>query len=135
MSRLSPFFPIVYLNVLQWFTPLFRDIEAGKICPPQIYEFGNALGKDNSFYETDKPFHKVEADFVSALEDWESQEWYQQLTKSGCCRACKKFCVNVHGLLTSCEEVTDRCDRHRQHRQHHQHRCQRQAQHRKSTRQ
>lgn len=65
--------------LLKWLTPLFQEIEAGKIYPPRYYEFNNSLGKDNPFYEPDKPFHSAETAFVSALEDWESQEWYKQL--------------------------------------------------------
>lgn len=65
--------------LLKWLTPLFQEIEAGNIQPPQCYDFRNALGKDNSFYEPDKPFHSAEADFVAALEDWESQDWYKKL--------------------------------------------------------
>jgi hypothetical protein len=68
--------------LLRWLTPLFQDIEAGKIHPPKNYEFGNALGKDNPFYEPDKPFHAAEAEFVAALEDWESQDWYKQVKGS-----------------------------------------------------
>lgn len=67
--------------LLKWLTPLFQEIEAGKVAPPKYYEFGNALGKEASFYESDKPFHAAEAAFVSALEDWESQPWYQQMAK------------------------------------------------------
>ena len=66
--------------LLKWLTPLFQEIEAGNIHPPKYYEFRNALGKDDPFYEPDKPFHGVEAEFVAALEDWESQEWYRALT-------------------------------------------------------
>lgn len=66
------------MQLLKWLTPLFQEIEAGKIIPPKYYEFGNALGKEAAFYGPGKPFHTVEAEFVSALEDWESQIWYQQ---------------------------------------------------------
>jgi hypothetical protein len=65
--------------LLKWLTPLFQEIDAGKINPPKHYEFGNALGRDNSFYEPDKPFHHAEAEFVAVLEDWESQDWYKDL--------------------------------------------------------
>lgn len=67
--------------LLKWLTPLFDDIELGKVVPPTPYGFLNALGKDNPFYEPDKPFSAAEADFVSALEDWESQPWYQMSSK------------------------------------------------------
>ena len=67
--------------LLKWLTPLFEDIELGKVVPPTPYTFLNALGKDNPFYEPDKPFSKAEADFISALEDWESQSWYQMFSK------------------------------------------------------
>lgn len=67
--------------LLKWLTPLFEDIELGKVVPPTPYLFLNALGKDNSFYEMDKPFSKAEADLISALEDWESQSWYQMFNK------------------------------------------------------
>lgn len=65
--------------LLKWLTPLFQEIEIGKIYPPRPYKFHNSLGKDSSFYEPDKPFHSAEAAFVAALEDWESQEWYARL--------------------------------------------------------
>ncbi|MFZ2161053.1 MAG: hypothetical protein WAW02_02440 [Sideroxyarcus sp.] len=68
--------------LLKLLTPLFQEIEAGKIVPPKYYEFGNALGKDAPFYAPDMPFHAVEAEFVSALEDWKSQSWYQQMFKN-----------------------------------------------------
>jgi hypothetical protein len=67
------------MNLLKWLTPLFDDIDAGKIIPPVCYGFSNALGKDSSFYEPDKPFHHVESEFVAAHEDWESQDWYKTL--------------------------------------------------------
>lgn len=67
------------MKLLKWLTPLFDEIEAGKIMLPTHYEFTNSLGKDNPFYELDKPFHHVESDFVAALEDWESQDWYKAL--------------------------------------------------------
>jgi hypothetical protein len=67
--------------LLRWLTPLFDDIEAGKISPPQRYNYRMALGKDNPFYEQDSPFMKAEAQFVAALEDWESQAWYQEAMK------------------------------------------------------
>ena len=63
--------------LLKLLTPLFQEIEDGKITPPKYYEFGNALGKDNPFYEPDKPFHNAESNFIAALEDWESQNWYR----------------------------------------------------------
>lgn len=66
--------------LLRWPTPLFQEIESGSIQPPKYYDFRNALGKDGPFYEPDKPFFGVEAEFVAALEDWESQDWYKQLT-------------------------------------------------------
>lgn len=65
--------------LLKWLTPLFQEIERGNVCPPMDYEFGDSLGKDNPFYEPDKPFHSCEAAFVAALEDWESQDWYKNL--------------------------------------------------------
>ena len=65
--------------LLKWLTPLFQEIDVGNIHPPRRYEFNSSLGKDNPFYEPDKPFHSAEAAFVAALEDWESQEWYTRL--------------------------------------------------------
>ncbi|PRX32139.1 hypothetical protein B0G75_104158 [Paraburkholderia sp. BL18I3N2] len=64
--------------LLRWLTPLFEEIEAGLVQPPQHYQYRFALGKDNTFYEPGSPFAEAEAQFVSALEDWESQEWYQK---------------------------------------------------------
>jgi hypothetical protein len=64
-------------SLLQWLTPLFEEIAAGKVQPPQRYEYRLALGKDNPFYEPTSPFSEAKAQFISALEDWESQAWYQ----------------------------------------------------------
>ena len=55
------------------------EIEVENIYLPRNYAFNNSLGKDNPFYEPDKPFHSTEAAFVAALEDWDSQEWYRQI--------------------------------------------------------
>lgn len=64
--------------LLRFLTPLFEDIMADKIEPPKRYEYHLVLGKDNPFYETDSLFSEAHAQFVSALEDWESQTWYQE---------------------------------------------------------
>lgn len=66
-------------SLLRWLTPLFTAIEKGEITPPHRYEFHMALGKEPDFYERHKDVHSVESDFMCALEDWESQEWYKQL--------------------------------------------------------
>lgn len=65
--------------LLKWLTPLFHEIEVENIYLPRNYAFNNSLGKDNPFYEPDKPFHSTEAAFVAALEDWDSQKWYRQI--------------------------------------------------------
>ena len=67
------------VKLLQERAVAFRDLL--KQHEAKYYECGNALGKEASFYESDKPFHAAEAAFVSALEDWESQPWYQQMAK------------------------------------------------------
>lgn len=67
--------------LLRWRAPLFDDIEAGKVQPPQYYKYRLALGKDNPSYELDFPFVEAETQFISALEDWESQAWYQETIK------------------------------------------------------
>ena len=67
--------------LLRWLTPLFDDIEAGKVTPPQHYKFRLALGKDNPFYAPGSTFIEAETQFVAALEDWESQAWYQEAMK------------------------------------------------------
>ncbi len=69
-------------RLLKWLAPLFIDIEAGKVTPPRRYEFRMALGKDAKFYERHDNIGKAEADFVSALEDWPSQEWYLRLSEN-----------------------------------------------------
>lgn len=69
-------------SLLGWLTPLFTGIEKGKVIPPQRYEYRMALGKEPAFYERHSEVHSAEADFVSALEDWESQDWYKQLKAS-----------------------------------------------------
>ena len=66
-------------SLLRWLMPLFTEIEKGKIIPPQRYEFRMALGKEPDFYERHKDVHSAESDFMCALEDWESQEWYRNL--------------------------------------------------------
>lgn len=68
--------------MLKWLTPLFDDISAGRVMPPVRYEFRNALGKDNPFYEPDSIFSGPHADFAAALEDWASQPWYQKMLES-----------------------------------------------------
>ncbi|WP_345817719.1 hypothetical protein AAGS40_30450 (plasmid) [Paraburkholderia sp. PREW-6R] len=67
--------------LLRWLTPLFDEIEAGNVQPPQRYRYRQALGKDNPFYAPGSPLAEAEAQFISALEDWESQEWYQATIK------------------------------------------------------
>ena len=66
-------------SLLRWLTPLFVDIEARKIIPPEKYIFHMALGKDPDFYECHKDVRSAEADFVCTLEDWESQDWHKKL--------------------------------------------------------
>jgi hypothetical protein len=65
--------------LLRWLTSLFNEVSQGKIIPPKRYEFRSALGRDSPFYEPTSPFSRVEADFISALEDWPSKPWYQAL--------------------------------------------------------
>ena len=64
-------------SLLGWLTPLFMAIEKGKVVPPQRYEYLMALGKEPDFFECHRDVFSAQSDFVSALEDWESQEWYQ----------------------------------------------------------
>lgn len=59
--------------------PLFKKIEQGEIIPPYYYEFGSALGKESEFSNLSKPFLHAEAEFMAALEDWESQDWFKKL--------------------------------------------------------
>jgi hypothetical protein len=65
-------------KMLEWLTPLFDEIKAGRVTPPKRYEYRMALGKDSSFYDPYGPFSRAEADFACALEDWASQPWYKQ---------------------------------------------------------
>ncbi|GLQ98653.1 hypothetical protein GCM10007863_30730 [Dyella mobilis] len=64
--------------LLTWLTPLFKDIEDGKVISSCYYEYRVALGKDSPFYEPSSPFFSAESAFVCALEDWVSQAWYQE---------------------------------------------------------
>lgn len=66
-------------RLLAWLTPRFSAIAKGEITPPHSYEFRMALGKEPDFYERHQDVRSVEADFICALEDWESQEWCRQL--------------------------------------------------------
>jgi len=66
-------------SLLGWLMPLFTEIEEGKIIPPKMYEHHMALGKEPAFYERHKDVYSAESDFIAALEDWESQEWYKKL--------------------------------------------------------
>ncbi len=70
-------------SLLKWLTPLFTAIDNGEVTPPHKYEFSMALGKEPMFYERHRDVRSVEADFVCALEDWESQDWYRQLRDKG----------------------------------------------------
>jgi hypothetical protein len=66
-------------SLLRWLEPLFIDVKRGNIIPPQRYEFRMALGKEPPFYDRHRDVFSAEADFMSALEDWESQDWYKRL--------------------------------------------------------
>ena len=67
--------------VLKWLTPLYDDIARGKAVPPTYYEFRLALGKENAFDEPSSPFSRPHSEFMTALEDWASQPWYQEALK------------------------------------------------------
>lgn len=64
--------------MLKWLTPLFREIDLGKVVPPKHYEFRSALGRESSFDAPDSPFSHPHSEFQAALEDWASQPWYQE---------------------------------------------------------
>jgi hypothetical protein len=66
-------------RLLGWLMPLFMQIEKGQVVPPQKYEHRMALGKEPEFYKRHKDVYSAESDFIAALEDWESQDWYQKL--------------------------------------------------------
>lgn len=65
-------------KMLEWLTPLFDEIKAGRVTLPKRYEYRMALGKDSPFYDPYGPFSRAEAYFACALEDWTSQPWYKQ---------------------------------------------------------
>ncbi len=65
--------------LLRWLDPLFEGVRSGLIVPPTYYKFRLALGKDNDFFEDKIDLRFAEAEFIAALEDWESQDWYKQL--------------------------------------------------------
>lgn len=67
-------------RLLGWLTPLFISIENGQVIPPYTYEYSMALGKEADFYERHKDIFSTESDFICALEDWESQDWYKSLS-------------------------------------------------------
>lgn len=66
-------------SLLKWLTPLFTSVELGQINPPFHYNFRMALGKESEFFEIKTDVRHAEAEFMAALEDWESQDWYKQL--------------------------------------------------------
>jgi hypothetical protein len=66
-------------QLLTLLLPLFVEIDAGNVSPPQKYTHGLALGKEPELYERHKEIFSAEADFTSALEDWPSQAWYKKL--------------------------------------------------------
>lgn len=70
-------------SLLRWLTPLFVEVERGGIIPPHRYEFRVALGKESDFYACHREVHSAESDFMCALEDWDSQEWYSRLKGDG----------------------------------------------------
>jgi hypothetical protein len=69
-------------RLLSWLTPLFDDVEAGRIVPPYPYKFAVALGPDHAFYRPGNPILVVESAFVEALEDWNAQPWYRELVRT-----------------------------------------------------
>lgn len=66
---------------LHTLNPLFDDIADGRVVPPRQFEFSLCLGKEHPFYEPGSVYLRAYSEFISALEDWASQPWFEELKK------------------------------------------------------
>lgn len=70
--------------ILSHYNPFFDEIEAGRIVPPWGGRYRNPIfAKDSAFedkYGRDSMLSRADADFMSALEDWPSQAWFQRIS-------------------------------------------------------
>lgn len=68
-------------GLLAWLTTLFERIDSGDVVPPHKYNHLMALGKEPDLFINNKTLVHAESEFISALEDWESQDWYKALNR------------------------------------------------------
>ena len=73
------------LRILERYTPLFDEIEAGNIVPPRTGLYRNPMFARDSVFENEygpgSKLSTADSAFLSALEDWPSQSWYRQLSE------------------------------------------------------
>jgi hypothetical protein len=62
--------------LLEKLTPLFDDIENGRVIPPCVGRFQAPFHSEDSRYGFRQPIYSAAAEFEAALEDWRSKPWY-----------------------------------------------------------
>ena len=65
-------------RLLEELQPLFREIEIGRIVPPQEGLFEQPFQGEGTTYGYPHPLYSAAAEFRGALEDWRSKPWWPE---------------------------------------------------------
>ena len=64
------------LEVLDYNSQLFDDIEIGLVVPPCLDRYKAVFNSEHPQYGGRTEIFSAESEFISAIEDWRSRSWY-----------------------------------------------------------